>query len=103
MTTLKEENNRFREAYNGMSQYEKNKIAGEDNPRTRQEELALMEETAQISKNIETRHGLHRMHDAIIFAAKAHEGQVRKGTSMPYIVHPMEVMKILTDINVTKL
>lgn len=97
MTTLKEENNRFREAYNGMSQYEKNKIAGEDNPRTRQEELALMEETAQISKNIETRHGLRRMHNAIIFAAKAHEGQVRKGTSMPYIVHPMEVMKILTD------
>ena len=37
------------------------------------------------------------MHNAIIFAAKAHEGQVRKGTSMPYIVHPMEVMKILTD------
>lgn len=52
MTTLKEENNRFREAYNGMSQYEKNKIAGEDNPRTRQEELALMEETAQISKTL---------------------------------------------------
>ena len=37
------------------------------------------------------------IHNAIIFAAKAHEGQVRKGTDIPYIVHPMEVMQILTE------
>ena len=36
---------------------------------------------------------------AIIYAAKKHEGQKRKGTDIPYIVHPMEVMQILTDIN----
>ena len=38
-----------------------------------------------------------RIHNAIIFATKAHEGQVRKGTNIPYIVHPMEVMQILTE------
>lgn len=39
------------------------------------------------------------IHNAIIFATKAHEGQVRKGTDVPYIVHPMEVMRILIDNN----
>ena len=37
---------------------------------------------------------------AIEFAVKAHAGAVRKGTDTPYIVHPIEVMKIvcaLTD------
>ena len=28
---------------------------------------------------------------AITFATKAHEGQFRKGTKLPYIVHPLEV------------
>ena len=28
------------------------------------------------------------------FAEKAHEGQFRKGTKRPYIVHPQEVAKI---------
>ena len=37
------------------------------------------------------------IHKAIIFATKAHEGQVRKGTDIPYVVHPMEVMQILTE------
>lgn len=37
------------------------------------------------------------IHKAIIFATKAHEGQNRKGTNIPYIVHPVEVMQILTD------
>ena len=39
---------------------------------------------------------MNRIHNAIIYAAKKHEGQVRKGTDTPYIVHPMEVMQILT-------
>ena len=29
------------------------------------------------------------------FAAKAHEGALRKGSSMPYIVHPKEVAAIV--------
>lgn len=35
--------------------------------------------------------------DAIIFATKKHNGQYRKGTDIPYIVHPIEVMQILMD------
>lgn len=36
------------------------------------------------------------IHKAIEFAATKHDGQVRKGTTTPYIVHPMEVMYYLT-------
>lgn len=39
-----------------------------------------------------------RIHNAIIFAAVKHQNQKRKGTDIPYIVHPMEVMQILTDM-----
>lgn len=35
---------------------------------------------------------------AIDFAKKAHEGQVRKGTNRPYIVHPMEVGEIVATL-----
>ena len=35
---------------------------------------------------------------AIRFATKAHEGQFRKGTDRPYIVHPLEVGKILSEM-----
>lgn len=31
---------------------------------------------------------------AVAFAARAHDGQVRKGTDIPYIVHPMEAAAI---------
>lgn len=33
---------------------------------------------------------------AISFALRAHEGQLRKGTKLPYIVHPMEVGAIVS-------
>lgn len=33
---------------------------------------------------------------AMEYAAKAHNGQFRKGTLIPYIVHPFEVVHILT-------
>lgn len=32
------------------------------------------------------------------FAARAHDGQVRKGSGMPYIVHPMEVAVICASL-----
>lgn len=35
---------------------------------------------------------------AIAFAVKAHEGIARKGTNVPYIVHPMEAMTIVSTI-----
>lgn len=37
------------------------------------------------------------LHEAIRFAAQAHNGQVRKETEIPYIVHPFEVVQILTE------
>lgn len=40
-----------------------------------------------------------KIHEAIIYAGKRHAGQVRKGTSLPYLVHPMEVMGILIENN----
>ena len=36
------------------------------------------------------------INEAIEFAAKAHEGQLRKGTKKPYIVHPIEVSEIVS-------
>ena len=36
--------------------------------------------------------------DAMEFATKAHEGQVRKGTRRPYIVHPIEVKDIVSTM-----
>ena len=41
------------------------------------------------------RAGLER---AIEFAIKAHEGQVRKGTNIPYIVHPLEAAYIVDKL-----
>lgn len=35
---------------------------------------------------------------AIEFATKAHEGQFRKGTKRPYIVHPIEVCDIVSSM-----
>lgn len=35
---------------------------------------------------------------AIVFAAKAHSGAKRKGTDIPYIVHPMEVAAIVATM-----
>lgn len=35
---------------------------------------------------------------AMRFATKAHEGQIRKGTSRPYIVHPIEVGDIVSTM-----
>ena len=40
-----------------------------------------------------------KIHNAIIFATLKHQNQKRKGTEIPYIVHPMEVMQILTANN----
>lgn len=38
------------------------------------------------------------LHEAVLFATSAHAGQVRKGTDVPYITHPMEVCQLLTEM-----
>jgi (p)ppGpp synthase/HD superfamily hydrolase len=40
-----------------------------------------------------------RLYDAIELAARAHHRQVRKGTEIPYIVHPLAVAGILIHAN----
>lgn len=35
---------------------------------------------------------------ALIFAINAHSGMVRKGTNLPYIVHPMEAVAIVASM-----
>lgn len=42
------------------------------------------------------RHGL--VAKAVAYAAYAHDGQFRKGTALPYIVHPMEAASIVAGI-----
>jgi GTP diphosphokinase / guanosine-3',5'-bis(diphosphate) 3'-diphosphatase len=42
--------------------------------------------------------GLKMINKAISFATLAHQGQVRKGSNIPYIFHPMEVGYILAQI-----
>ena len=39
---------------------------------------------------------------AIIFATKAHSGKLRKGSQLPYIVHPLEAMAIVATITSDK-
>ena len=38
----------------------------------------------------------NQIHEAVCFAARAHKGQLRKGTDLDYITHPLEVLQILT-------
>ena len=42
------------------------------------------------------------IHSSIIFATEAHNGQLRKGTQLPYIILPMEVAQILSYINASQ-
>lgn len=36
--------------------------------------------------------------EAIELAAKAHKGQFRKGTKIPYIIHPLQVARLLIEL-----
>ena len=39
-----------------------------------------------------------QLNQAIIFATERHAGQTRKGTDIPYITHPLEVLLILSNM-----
>lgn len=39
----------------------------------------------------------------VMYVAKAHEGQFRKGNNLPYIVHPLAVLVELSNWGITKL
>ena len=38
------------------------------------------------------------LNKAIIYAVEKHAGQLRKGTQIPYIIHPMEVLALLNEM-----
>ena len=40
----------------------------------------------------------HLVQKALTFATIAHDGQIRKYTKQPYIVHPIEVMEIVSTV-----
>lgn len=40
-----------------------------------------------------------RLETAIHYATDCHKGQTRKGTNIPFIIHPLEVMQILQGMN----
>ncbi len=42
---------------------------------------------------------MSKLQQAIEFATKAHQGQERKYTKEPYIIHPIAVMEILQQLN----
>lgn len=42
---------------------------------------------------------VNRIHEAIVFADSYHCGQLRKGSDISYITHPMEVWQILSKMN----
>ena len=41
---------------------------------------------------------MNKIEEAIMFALQCHEGQKRKLVNIPYILHPMEVCSIITNI-----
>jgi len=41
---------------------------------------------------------MSKLDEAIAFAATAHAGQLRKFSTLPYIVHPIEVMTIVAEV-----
>lgn len=46
-------------------------------------------------------HNSELLNAALVFAAVAHGGQKRKGTAVPYIVHPVGVMLVLIEMGET--
>ncbi len=62
--------------------------------------MAKTEEVmAKRAKDQDVLRDCSRVGEAIRFAVNAHEGQLRKGTTLPYIVHPMEVLGILAAMD----
>lgn len=43
---------------------------------------------------------MRRLAKFIVYATEKHEGQVRKGSGAPYIVHPLSVMMRLVDYGI---
>ena len=68
----------------------------------------LPEDLAAILRRFDALYGVrrtgdvHPLHRAIRFAEQAHRGQKRKGSDVDYIVHPMEVLQLLTQMGASQ-
>ena len=49
----------------------------------------------QTERKLDIEANNYRLNKAITFATERHSGQVRKSTTIPYILHPLEVLQIL--------
>lgn len=68
---------------------------------TKEEAAAMVEEWTQLANvKVENAGKVNnaRLNQAIYFATERHAGQFRKGTTTPFIVHPMETMTILASM-----
>lgn len=63
---LKELNDWFHKTFEHMSPEMKNKISGEENPRTPEQEKALAKETAEISAKIENRTQIYKRANTVL-------------------------------------
>lgn len=61
-------------------------------------DLRIAQGTADDFPQFAFEEGLKLVEEAFIFAARAHRGAVRKGTAIPYIVHPMEAAFITAGL-----
>ncbi len=62
--------------------------------------MAYTNDTMQIDENCKRNLQEGKLlHQAIAMAAVAHKGQLRKGTQIDYLVHPMEVLEILSSMH----
>lgn len=52
-----------------------------------------------IAYGVHLRYEISKVYEAVVFAERAHRGQLRKGSDTAYITHPMEVFQILTAMN----
>lgn len=68
----------------------------ENNPITCNTQPPAEEESAFDMEQIQRDNA--RLNQAILFATERHAGQLRKGTTLPYILHPLETLQILTEM-----
>ncbi len=60
--------------------------------------LKAYNECLEFVESVHFAESSNRIQKAIVYATQKHAGQTRKGGNIPYIVHPMEVMQILSSM-----
>ena len=61
--------------------------------------MTQFQEPDVLSQNETYTEDNERLMQALLFATEKHRGQLRKGTTLPYILHPLEVWQILSAMH----